>query len=1180
MVPHSLPVLLNLISLLSQTSLASLEDGYGREENQFGEGYDGWILPEESWLRIQFKSLMTEYPDLIQILNTTNQTKQEVEENYVLIPNLKESTLSTMTRDLSLPNGGELEVAFEVLLTDWDRNAETSESNPKLQVFYDEDVVFDLQEAVSTHKDHYVLNRWNQFKLVSEYREGINITITVVGSRFFTNSTNVPVVLDNFIITSSKSKQSTGAEGEEEAGRLEPKAELNENGTWTFIQTEALKEAKSEAEERGQPFFCSLLPDSASCGRFPKKRYFYNATSSECEVFLHMGCKGNENQFDDRETCQLICADRKPALIDDIGALRKSVFTTFDLGFQDWSSRNWRKLKYGSEAAEKLEVKAPPVLDPNFKNNELGVCPEYHSMDFRNPTLRQEFAVEKNSMLRIEFQLLVKGKANSALSGLFSLFLRLDPGFEVYVGDVKVFDFSINGVFDERWHEYEIMMNQTEVEAHRINKDEDFILITLKGWLGNGESGIVVLDNLNVTQTRVEGAEQAVNIHPVELDNGVPMTSGTESTSTTTLPEACSLKKDPGSCTGSFIRYYFDANLKECIQFLWTGCTGNANRYGSVADCLSDCSGNFSTLQPLISQSDEENGVTQIRTGSSILPPQTDILPPPPQVDVLPATGANLVQESPVVTISPNIQIAATAVGTTPLLDLTGRQSAPAPLAIQPAIDVVRSSGSVLQNSQTTILRPGVGGFNESECGEPADTGTTCTNGNQKMLYYYSPLFENCFKFLYSGCGGNGNKFLSWRECWIACQPQEEDGRSGEMSKFSNTGSSSASTTPSARPTTTADMMMEDVRQKEDASEEEDTFSSMPYIVAKDHTPDRVCSQDFDPGPCAPRDPAKFKTRYYFDITSDACEKFLYGGCGGNHNNFINKTDCESFCIPEEEKPVNATTEDGSSEKMHFIFVHPFNRSSCFESPRHGTCNGQLPRWYYSRWDNVCKAYNYTGCNANRNSFVSKDDCDSFCPPVEIYGNEKRCDKLRNRGNCEAGEIRFFYDKFSERCIRFVACGDVSDNENNFDTKQECRQTCRPPREQGNLTIAEVKIAEPLVDSDSSVTAATVFEVLLSILLVGLCVFAAVLGYRHYRARQSAETYRQFQNDVQSQGMDNCSTATPNSLSTFNNPLYTQDLYCNVLGEEDRHVQIPPLTLGHLGVIQEHSQEEHEGSFA
>ena len=28
----------------------------------------------------------------------------------------------------------------------------------------------------------------------------------------------------------------------------------------------------------------------------------------------------------------------------------------------------------------------------------------------------------------------------------------------------------------------------------------------------------------------------------------------------------------------------------------------------------------------------------------------------------------------------------------------------------------------------------------------------------------------------------------------------------------------------------------------------------------------------------------------------DRCEKFLYGGCGGNHNNFYNASDCLSFC--------------------------------------------------------------------------------------------------------------------------------------------------------------------------------------------------------------------------------------------------------------------------------------------
>ena len=40
-------------------------------------------------------------------------------------------------------------------------------------------------------------------------------------------------------------------------------------------------------------------------------------------------------------------------------------------------------------------------------------------------------------------------KHYKVLAGLLSFFLRLDPGMEIYVGNVKVFDFVTQGVADE-----------------------------------------------------------------------------------------------------------------------------------------------------------------------------------------------------------------------------------------------------------------------------------------------------------------------------------------------------------------------------------------------------------------------------------------------------------------------------------------------------------------------------------------------------------------------------------------------------------------------------------------------------------------------------------------------------------------------------------------------------------
>lgn len=53
-----------------------------------------------------------------------------------------------------------------------------------------------------------------------------------------------------------------------------------------------------------------------------------------------------------------------------------------------------------------------------------------------------------------------------------------------------------------------------------------------------------------------------------------------------------------------------------------------------------------------------------------------------------------------------------------------------------------------------------------------------------------------------------------------------------------------------------------------------------------------ICQLPPDIGRCHAR-----YIRWYFNIHSQECNHFQYGGCEGNQNNFMSKTDCERTCI-------------------------------------------------------------------------------------------------------------------------------------------------------------------------------------------------------------------------------------------------------------------------------------------
>ncbi|XP_077523239.1 papilin-like [Amblyomma americanum] len=170
--------------------------------------------------------------------------------------------------------------------------------------------------------------------------------------------------------------------------------------------------------------------------------------------------------------------------------------------------------------------------------------------------------------------------------------------------------------------------------------------------------------------------------------------------------------------------------------------------------------------------------------------------------------------------------------------------------------------------------------------------------------YYYSSQERTCLSFLYGGCKGNLNNFVTFEECKASCAPTSDHERR-------------CLARPEEGPCNgRAIMWGYNVTLREcqmftyggcDGSDNKYETKTMCEIVCKSDLPvhlDPACLKPKYTGPCAGYFP-----RYYYNNSLKTCEQFIYGGCLSNGNNFVTIEECKNKCwVSPDQGSVEVTT--------------------------------------------------------------------------------------------------------------------------------------------------------------------------------------------------------------------------------------------------------------------------------
>ncbi|XP_040180431.1 inter-alpha-trypsin inhibitor-like [Rana temporaria] len=126
---------------------------------------------------------------------------------------------------------------------------------------------------------------------------------------------------------------------------------------------------------------------------------------------------------------------------------------------------------------------------------------------------------------------------------------------------------------------------------------------------------------------------------------------------------------------------------------------------------------------------------------------------------------------------------------------------------------------------------------------------------------------------------------------------------------------------------------------------------------------------------------------------------------------------------------------EGSGDTADDTLFTENRAGSCHLHPSPGPCSANITRYFYNTSSMACESFQYGGCIGNHNNFNTEQQC------IQTCRTKAACRIPIATGSCNTSDTRWAFEENQSKCVTFQY-GGCKGNSNHFYTEKECKHFC------------------------------------------------------------------------------------------------------------------------------------------